>query len=300
METRARYVLVGFASLMAVAIAFGLLMFSLKRGDKDQVAYYAIDFSGSVAGLSIGNDVRFNGIKVGEVRSFTIDQNDPSQVRVIISMAANTPVRQDSEASLSMQGITGLAVVDITGGSSESPRLPKGDEHDMPIVKSRRSTLSNMIEEAPNLLHQANDVMQRGSNILSEENQDNVNQILKSLAMVSTSLERQNKNLEVAIENMAQASQRLNKVMTAVENLVDNDLETSVNYLNSSFKQLHDLVGDIAPGARRLTGDTADEILRVLGEAQEVLRNMNTLVNNLNSDPQRLFFGDNIPGIRAK
>lgn len=289
METRARYVLVGLSSLLAVAVAFGLLMFSLKRGDQDKNAYYVIEFSGSVAGLSIGNDVRFNGIKVGDVRRFTIDQNDPSQVRVVISVAADTPIRQDSEASLSMQGITGLAVVDISGGSSESPRLPKGDDEHMPTIRSRRSSLGSVIAEAPSVLHQANDVLIRASGILSDENKAHIDSILRSLSATTAALERQNSNLETALENLAQVSVRLN-------GLLEKDVQQSLAYFNSSMKQLNTLIEDLAPGAKRLTGNTADELMRVLNEAHEAIRNFNQLVNNMNTDPQRFLFGDKPSG----
>lgn len=301
METKARYVFVGLCSFLAIAVACGLLIFSLKHGDKDQIAYYAIDFSGGVAGLSIGNDVRFNGIKVGDVRRFTINENDPSRVRVVIAIQAETPIRQDSEASLTLQGITGLAVVDITGGSAASPRLPKtssNDIDDMPFIASRRSTLGSVMEEAPNMIIQANEVLTRAAGVLSPANQASITQILASLAVVTESLERQNKNIETTMENLAQASLTLNKVLEAADKVIGQDLDQGVANFSSSFKRLDDLIQELEPGARRLTGGTADELMRVLNEAQVLLRNVNALVNNLNSDPQRLFFGDSVPGMR--
>lgn len=303
METKARYVLVGLCSLLAVAIAFGMLMFSLKRGDGNQAAYYAIEFQGGVAGLSIGNDVRFNGIKVGEVRSFTINQHDPSRVRVVISVQAETPVREDSEASLTLQGITGLAVVDITGGTASSPQLPKvlsDDAQNMPVIRSRRSPLGSVIEQAPSLVTQANELLTRSSNLLSPENQASFTQILSSLAAVSTALENQNKNMEAAIENLAKASVTLNRVLEAADRVVGRDLDQGVSYFSDSFKRFNQLLVELEPGAKRLTGGTADELQRVLDEAQDLLRNVNALVNNLNNDPQRFFFGDSVPGIRIK
>lgn len=300
METKARYVLVGACSLLAIALAFGLLMFSIKHGDKDKLAYYAIDFSGSVAGLSIGNDVRFNGIRVGEVRSFTIDQHDPSQVRVVISVHPDTPIRQDSEASLNILGITGLAVVDITGGSASSPKLPKGDMDEMSVIRSRRSTLGSMLDEAPNLVLRAVELLDRGSNMLSPENQAHLASILESMAVVSATLADQSDNMAITIENLAQASASLNNVLAKADKVIGIDLDKGVNYFSDAFERLDSMLAEMEPGARRLTGATADELMRVMNEAQVVLRNMNELLNSLNSDPQRFFFGDNVPAIRMK
>lgn len=293
METKAKYVLVGFCSLLLIALAFGMLMFTIKRGDSKQLAYYAIDFSGSVSGLSIGNDVRFNGIRVGEVRDFTINANDPSQVRVFISVHVSTPIRQDSEASLTMQGITGLAVVDISGGSATSPKLPRGNEDDMPLIKSRRSPLVNAIEEVPSLMYQANELLSRGTNVLSPENQESISNILNSLELVSQALERQSKNMETAFTNIAQASSRLDKVLGT-------DIEEGIASFKSASKRLDDLLKKIEPGTLRLADGVADELFRTLAEAQVLLRNMNSLIDTINSDPQRFFFGDTVPGMRIK
>lgn len=293
MDTNAKYVLVGFSSLLIIAIAFGMLMFSIKRGDKKELAYYAIEFSGSVSGLSIGNDVRFNGIKVGEVRDFIINPNDPSQVRVTISVQASTPIRQDSEAGLSMQGITGLAVVDISGGSAESPQLPRGSEDDMPLIKSRRSPLSNALEEMPTLMSQANELLTRGSGLLSPANQESIAHILNSLAVVSQALERQSQNMETSLENLAKASTRLDKVLGS-------DLEDGIASFKSAAGRLDSLLKKIEPGAGRMADNLSDELFRALTEAQVLLRNLNMLVDAINNDPQRFFFGDNVPGLRIK
>lgn len=300
METKARYVLVGFCSLLAIVLAMGLLMFSLKGGDDATVSYYSIEFVGSVAGLSVGNDVRFNGIKVGAVRSFTINPNDPSRVKVVISVDNKTPIRQDSEASLSLQGITGLAVIDITGGSASSPRLPQGHKDDMPAIVSKRSTLDSMIAEAPYLLHQANELLTRSSNLLSQENQDNFAQTMASLAALTATLEQQSKSTEIIIANLATASDKMNKVLDATDRVIGTELSQGIATFSNSFKRFDAMLVELEPGAIRLTSGTADELMRVLNEAQALLRNMNYLVNSLNSNPQRFFFGDNIKGIDIK
>lgn len=300
METKARYVLVGFCTLLAIAISFGLLMFSLNRGDRDKVAYYATVFTGGVAGLSQGNDVRFNGIKVGEVRSFTIDPNNPSRVRVVMSVNADTPIREDSEASLNLQGITGLAVVDITGGSASSPKVPPGNKDDMQLLRSKRSPLSSFVDEAPNLINQANELLARGSGVLSPENQENVNRILKSLAAVSESLERQSGNIESTIKNLATASASLNDILSKTDKLVSVDFSLGVAQFNATLQSLRSMIDEAQPGIKRITGSTADQFQRLLNDTQILVRNMNTLINNMNSDPQRFFFGDNVPGHSIK
>ena len=67
METRAHHLLIGsFMLAFLVAIVAFVLWLAKTEVDRE-VARYNIYFSGSVAGLGIGGDVRFNGIKVGSV-----------------------------------------------------------------------------------------------------------------------------------------------------------------------------------------------------------------------------------------
>lgn len=299
METKAKYVLVGFCTLLAIVISFGLLMFSLNKGDREKLAYYSTVFTGGVAGLSQGNDVRFNGIKVGEVRSFTIDPTDPSRVRVVMSVHADTPVREDSEASLNIQGITGQAVVDITGGSASSPTIPPGTADNMRMIRSKRSPLSSFVNEAPQLITQANELLARGREVFSPENLENISSILRSLAVVSESLERQNGNIESTIENLAQVSVRLNEILGRADK-ISTDFDSGLLQFTATVKSLQNMIDETRPGMRRITGSTADELQRLLNDAQILVRNMNTLVNNINSNPQRFFFGDNVPGYSIK
>ena len=80
---------------IALAFVFVFWMTNLGGGGKR----YFIVFDGSVAGLTTGSSVGFNGIKVGEVQSMQLDPNDARKVQVLISVHGDTPVRENSRAS---------------------------------------------------------------------------------------------------------------------------------------------------------------------------------------------------------
>ena len=67
METKANYLMIGgfVLGVLALAFIFVFWMTNLAGGGKR----YFIVFDGSVAGLTTGSSVGFNGIKVGEVQS---------------------------------------------------------------------------------------------------------------------------------------------------------------------------------------------------------------------------------------
>ncbi|MBK7977631.1 MAG: MCE family protein [Deltaproteobacteria bacterium] len=62
------------------------------------------------------------GVEVGVVREIALDPGDPSE-RLTLDIVHGTPVKTDSVAVLSSQGLTGIAYVDLGGGSREAPPL---------------------------------------------------------------------------------------------------------------------------------------------------------------------------------
>src|SRR3546814_16833944 len=95
METRAHHLLIGsFMLAFLVAIVLFVLWLAKSQVDRD-VAHYNIYFHGSVAGLGVGGDVRFTGIKVGTVSQISIARQHTSQVRVTAERAAATPTQSE-------------------------------------------------------------------------------------------------------------------------------------------------------------------------------------------------------------
>ena len=126
METRAPYIVVGAFVLCAIAAAFGFVYWLNNSGGIGKRDTYQIVFNGPVPGLLVGAGVLFNGIRVGEVTSLDIDADHPRQVYASIAVARNTPVRSDTKVNLDFQGLTGVPVVALQGGESNSGPVVNG------------------------------------------------------------------------------------------------------------------------------------------------------------------------------
>ena len=84
METKANYLMIGGFVLGALAFAFVFIFWitNFAGGGKR----YLIVFEGSVAGLTSGSSVSFNGIKIGEVQTFALDPTDGRKVQVVVGL----------------------------------------------------------------------------------------------------------------------------------------------------------------------------------------------------------------------
>jgi phospholipid/cholesterol/gamma-HCH transport system substrate-binding protein len=120
METRARYLLIGFVALAAIVAGFVFVYWMNTTGGLAQRAVYRVQFETPAAGLYRGSAVLFNGLRVGEVVGIDLDPADPRRVVARIAIDARTPVRADTSVGLSFQGLTGTPAVALTGGSADA------------------------------------------------------------------------------------------------------------------------------------------------------------------------------------
>jgi len=123
MEIKARYVLIGLFTLAALVAGFAFVYWLETSGGLGKRTSYEVRFHNTVSGLLAGSAVLFNGIRVGEVTGLKLVPDEPREIDVTIAVDANTPVRGDTQASLEFQGLTGVAVVTLAGGSASAPQL---------------------------------------------------------------------------------------------------------------------------------------------------------------------------------
>src|SRR6202048_2442788 len=117
METRAPFAVVGAFVLAAIVAVFGFVYWLHNTGGLGPRTTYHVQFDGPVPGLLIGAGVLFNGIRVGEVADLGLAPDNPRRVNATISVSATTPVRSDTKVGLEFQGLTGVPVIALEGGT---------------------------------------------------------------------------------------------------------------------------------------------------------------------------------------
>lgn len=154
METKANYVMLGAATIVGVVL---ILLFAMWMAGSDyRRGYneYDVVFEDPVRGLTEGGEVRFNGIKVGEVQSLRIDPENTNRVIARIRVSSDVPVREDSEARLEPIGLTGVTLIQLSAGSPtatllESLRLRPAAAPHRPRLADRRSGAERRRHRAP-------------------------------------------------------------------------------------------------------------------------------------------------------
>ncbi|PWC78956.1 MlaD family protein [Azospirillum sp. TSH64] len=258
METRASYILVGSFVLALVA---GLLVFTawIAKVQLDETREtYRIYFTGSVTGLQQGSPVRYRGVPVGTVSDIRLDPDNVTRVRVTIMVQNGTPIMSDSIASLELQGITGGAYVQISGGNAGGKHLTATDADGVLTIPSRPSSLTAVVDSAPQLVSRSLEVITRLGDLLNGDNQKAIGDILANARTASAELARTSAGLE---ETMAQARRTLS------------GFEASGPQFDRTMEQARDTLTSVDTAAKSVTGETR-ELMRSLKRSSDTLNGM--------------------------
>lgn len=266
METKANYVLIGaFVLLAAGALALFTLWIAgnpLNRSYAD----YDVIFNGPVNGLSEGGEVRFNGIKVGEVTTLRLDRDDPNNVIAHIRIEAQTPVRTDSIAQLNFLGITGVTFIQILAGDPNSPMLlPVGGV--TPQIKTSRTLVDELFQGGQDLLGVSGDTIKRLNELLSEDNLKHFTSTLRNIDIAAAKIAADDGVLDNASEALAQ-------------------LGPAIAALNSAAQSIEAAAGSISGDVSTLSAEASaalDKIDPLLDQAQTTLANVGMVVNQVNT-----------------
>src|SRR5664279_1488230 len=191
METRAPYAVIGAFVLAAMVAVFGFVYWLNNIGGLGPRTTYHVEFDGSVPGLLVGAGVLFNGIRVGEVTALGLAPDSPRRVNAAISVASTTPVRADTKVSLEFQGLTGVPVIALEGGTqiASSGAVP---------------TLVAEPGAGQSMTQAARDALRKVDSVLS----DNSEPLKDTIA-----------NLKVFSEGLARNTGKLDGILTGLEKL---------------------------------------------------------------------------------
>ncbi len=306
MEIRANYVLIGLFSIACVFAAFLFVLLLAKQQFDREFAYYEILFDGDVSGLSVGAEVRYNGISVGEVRTIKLDPDDPRKVRVLIQVAADTPVREDSVASLEAQLLTGVSIVQISGGSPDSPRLTAKAGERYPVLKSQKSGLQELFTGAPDLIAKANILVERLAAVVDRENRASIAQSLKNVEKLTQAFADNSEELNQILDNFAAAStdiaslvKQLDTLATTANELLDEDARTLLTEAAQAARNVATLAEDldnVVVENEEAISDFSRQGLAQLGrlvtEARQLVATLDRVATRIESDPAAFFFGN--------
>lgn len=294
METKANYVLIGAFTLL---ISLAMVVFALwaaKFTSDSAWRDYDVIFKEPVSGLSTGSSVQYNGIGVGTVRELSLAPDDPRQVVARVRLKSGTPVLQDTHASLAFVGLTGVAFIQLSGGTPNSPRLTAPNDG-VPVIVARTSALQKLLSSSEDVATAASQVLLRLRNILSEENAEHVSAILDNVESVAQTLAQQRGQIAATLDAARAASEHFQATMRSAEStmarldhssqVLDQTLVADLPQISADLKRTLAQLSRVSVEAENVLGPkgTASDALgaRGLGQAGPTLAELRGLLREL-------------------
>src|SRR3984885_12849321 len=294
METRANYVLIGAFTLAAVVGAFLFVMWIAGYGSAGSHKTFQVVFNGSVAGLSAGANVSFNGIKVGEVTHLTFSRSDPHQVVADIDINSEAPIDKNTRARLETQGLTGGAVVALLGAATAGPALV-GENGRPPVIYAGQSVqLQDILDSVAALSTKATTVLDDADKIIAENSPTihsalaNVDQFSKALADNSAGGGAARKSVGELGKQIGPLAARLQTLSDDADRLVQSIDTDEVRAIVANVQSLSAKGVSVVDRADKLLADNSDSIHSTLQNADVFAKaladnapNVDTTLKNL-------------------
>lgn len=221
METRAHHVLIGAFTVIVIAAALLFALWLVKSSADRAFEEYDIVFNEAVTGLSQGSAVQYNGIKVGSVTHLKLDPADPRRVLARIRLRGDTPVLQDTRAKLALTGVTGVAIIQLSGGTPGNPPLTAPDGS-VAVIVADPSPLTQLLANGEDLMTNINEVVSRVTKLLSTDNVAHIDHTLEHLDKATGVIADEREDIRELLRQLAIASKQANATLEQTQKLANN------------------------------------------------------------------------------
>jgi len=235
-------------------------------------------FFQNVNGLQKGNNIWFSGVKVGTIEDVFIIGTGKVEVDMNINEKSVPYIHKNAKAKLSTDGLIGNKIIEIYGGTAQSPQISEGDVLNNDELLSTDEMMATLSKNNDNLLEITNNLkvvsaqMAEGKGSVGKLLKDETfaNELIKTVGILKSA----SANVQRLTANVNQYTARLNDSGTLANDLVSDTV---------IFSRLRTTVGKLQQMA-----DKSNEVINSLQGAantvNEGLKNPNTPAGMLLGD----------------
>jgi phospholipid/cholesterol/gamma-HCH transport system substrate-binding protein len=299
MENKAHAIAAGIFVVVVTLLLVGLAAWLTRdTGVRDM---YEISTRETVTGLQSQAPVRYRGVDVGKVASIGFDPKVQGNVLLRLEIDREAPVTTDTFATLSFQGITGLAFIQLDDTGKPAPRLVSDNGDEPPRIPLKPGLLSKLADKGEVILDQVEQVTARFNRLLSDDNQRRFSSALGNLDAAAADASRLAQRLDSTVaKRVDPALAEASTTLRAVRKSADAVEKTAADF-SQTARRLNDKDGPmdrLAEGSQALSHAadsfntaTLPRINRATEDTSRAVRLLRRTVNNINDNPQSLIFG---------
>ncbi|NLP61291.1 MlaD family protein [Paraburkholderia sacchari] len=298
MENKAHAFWAGaFTIGLLTVIAFAVVFFSADHTVR--VPYDLISRS-NVTGLYPDAAVRYRGLDVGKVQSIKFDPSHPGQIRIRVLVDQKAPMTRSTYGSLALQGVTGIAFVQLEDNGLDLSPLVSSEKH-VAEIPLRPGLLDQLQRRGDALLRKLDSIATDADQMLSEENRKQImaaiNSVQKAADNVNTiaqQLEPTTKLLPGAVTDLRKTLQSTNQLVIGL-NRPDGPFQTNLNKAGTAAAQAGQALTSIDASIQELSArvgyDTLPRVDSLTEDVRSAMRSVDRAAGTFSTSPNSLLFG---------
>ncbi len=297
MENKAHALMAGiFTIVLLIAAALIAMWFNRDRVER---VPYEIATTLSVPGLNPQAGVRYRGLDVGRVDEVLFDPEKPGQILIRFSVTKDTPITKSTFATLSYQGVTGLAYVQLDDTGKDPTLLPSSKDK-VARIGLRPGLLDMLQLRGLAILKQTEEVAEKLNTFLSDENQKSMLAAFTDVSEAADKIATIPDQLQPALAHLPELTRNANSMVVSLNRLSD-DATLLTGNLNEVATRLNAPDGPIASigGAVDSVGSAASVVeyqaVPLINDTRTTVRALNRSLENFNQRPQSILFGSAAP-----
>jgi len=308
MNNKVNYTFVGFLVFFGITLMLGFIYWLLQPKSDLEMAHYHINFDESVLGLNIDAPVKYRGISVGKVQELKINPQNSEQVQVTVNILKTTPIKIDTVAQLTAQGITGLSYINLSLGSRHTEDLQAKEGEKYPVIKTTPSFFENFESSLGSMSSRLSSTLTQTEKLLNNENQKQITLLLEKTAAFMNKLdktfdEKTIQHLQSSVENIDNVTQKVDKLTPNLDKFIDKSMqwEEKVSLsLGSIMKSYQNISGTMTEVKKAVASgqfnikDVAEDIVptmnATLRELQELMIRMDAMMQQYERSPGDVIF----------
>jgi phospholipid/cholesterol/gamma-HCH transport system substrate-binding protein len=297
MNAKTNYILVGLFVLGLGAAFIGVLLWLSAGGPGKHYDKYIVYMTESVSGLSKDAGVKYRGVDVGRVRDISLDPTNPERVRLLLDIEEGTPIKVDTVATLETQGLTGLASINLSGGSKDALPLRASKDGQYPVIPSRPSLLGRLDQSVSKLIENLIETSNRLNHLLDHGNQDAVSNTLKHFETISAHLADNMNTVSTAMNDFAATMRNVRQASGDLPKLVKQArdgaaaMKHMADELAATGVALRKRVDAGGKDMQRFASQTLPQAQAMVEELRLAAENLRRMSEQLQRNPSVLIYG---------
>jgi len=274
---------------ISLGLAVVLIVFWFNRDRSERVPYDLIATT-NVTGLANDASVRYRGLGVGRVESIKFDPTNAGQIIIRVMVNRGTPVTHSTYGSLSFQGVTGIAFVQLDDTGEDKRPLATSPKN-VARLPLNPGLLEQLQKRGEVLLREMELVAQHVDKLTDEQTREQLLGMAKSIQVAADAARPALEQLPRTMDKLDRTLDSTNQLMVAM----GKDNGPLVRNLNKVGQAADNIDRAVQTVSDRVADDTLPRLNALSEDVRSATRSFNRATDSLGSNPRSFLFGNPTP-----